>query len=126
MLDGRGENVPPAAFETVVYEAQQGQVVALRGPAGESHFLRPHGQNGRDLLAGRIDRLLCPLSVDVAAAAGVAEIFEEVGRHGLEDAYFLRLGSAENLRGSRASSGAMTPYFLEDFGNAGSRNFERK
>ena len=84
MLDGRGEDVPATGFQAVLHEAEQGQVVALRGPAGEDHFLRADLQHGR-YLRGLLDRLFGPLTVEMGAAAGVAELLKEVGLHGLED-----------------------------------------
>src|SRR5262249_58370461 len=62
------------------------QVVALGGAGGEDDLLGAGADEGRDLLAGRLDGFLRVPAEAVIAARRVAVVLGEEGQHRLDDA----------------------------------------
>ncbi len=74
-----------AFFLVHLHGALEREVVGFRGSAGEDDLLGVAVDELGDLLAGLFDRFLGLPSELMVAAGGVAEFFDEVGQHRIED-----------------------------------------
>jgi len=81
VFDPGGDDVAAIGAAAFGFEAEEGEVVALRGAGGEVDVAAVGGDDGGDAVAGGLDGAAGALAEVVGAAAGVGE----VGAHVAED-----------------------------------------
>jgi hypothetical protein len=90
LRDGRDEVIP--FLPVHLHDPFEGQIVRLRRPAGEDDLLGIGMDETGNLGASRLHGLLGLPSEGVVAARRVAELFDEVGKHRLQDPRIHRRG----------------------------------